>query len=433
MIDRAGSESLLEGTETARSTSPAKRLATALWSSSAAAERRSVASVSRGHTTHAYEQMWVWWIAMFAFAALVVAGAFLFDGDLSVLQQTIGLSALAVLGVAYWRIGFPAMRDDDDRRSALYLLIAFSILALLLTMHPAAFTLLFGLFPQCYSGFTRTRYGATAGLILSTITGVGSFGWAGWDTSELPNIVLQMAFTIGFGLLFGIWITRIIHQSSYRAELIQELERTRSELAEVNRSAGIQSERERLAAEIHDTLAQGFTSIVLLATAAQAKSTSPVPELISIEATARENLAESRALVAALQPVPLQNSSMQAAIGRLVERFGIECDVATSFEIVGTPTPCAPNLEVAFVRIAQEALTNARKHSDASLVAVTLSFDENIELVVHDDGVGFDPSVSSSGFGLDGLRRRLMQLGGELGIDTSPGSGTVLHASAPRA
>jgi signal transduction histidine kinase len=283
-----------------------------------------------------------------------------------------------------------------------------------LSLHVAAFTLLFGLFPQCYAGFRQIRYGVTAGLVLTVVVGVASFGWAGWKVGELTSVLVQMAFTIAFGLLFAVWVTRIIKQSGERAELISELERTRGELAEVNRAAGVQSERERLAAEIHDTLAQGFTSIVLLASVAQARTPNPPPELATIEATARENLAEARALVAALQPSPLQNASLDGAIGRVVERFSAETGVGATFAVSGAPSALGADRDIALLRSAQEALSNIRKHTQATQVSVTLDYRDEIHLDVTDNGGGFDPQQATGGFGLVGLRRRLEQLGGRL-------------------
>jgi signal transduction histidine kinase len=365
-------------------------------------------------STHAWEQLWVWWVAMFGFALLVVGAAFAFADGLDPWQRAAGLGGLVVIAAGYAFIGFPAQRAENDRRTAIYLTIAITIEAGLLSLHVAAFTLLFGLFPQCYAGFRRIRYGVIAGFVLTAVVGVASFGWAGWKVRELPSVVVQMSFTVAFGLLFAVWITRIIKQSGERAELITELERTRSELAEVNRAAGVQSERERLAAEIHDTLAQGFTSIVLLASVAQARIPNPPSELATIEATARENLAEARALVAALQPAPLQNASLDGAIGRVVERFSSETGIGATFAVTGSPVALGSDRDIALLRSAQEALSNIRKHTQATAVAVTLTYGEEIHLEVTDNGGGFDPQQATDGFGLVGLRRRLEQLGGRL-------------------
>ncbi len=146
-------------------------------------------------------------------------------------------------------------------------------------------------------------------------------------TQAVAVAVLGTAFCVAFGT----WIIKIVDQSAERAELIAQLERTRVELAEANREAGILAERERLASEIHDTIAQGFTSIVMLAQAAEAviddDRDRARKQLDLIGRTARENLDEARSLVAGLVPVPLTRASLADALARLADRAGEELGV----------------------------------------------------------------------------------------------------------
>ena len=123
-----------------------------------------------------------------------------------------------------------------------------------------------------------------------------------------------------------------------RAALIRELESTRAELAELHHAAGqVRAERERLAREVHDTLAQGYTSIVVLAqTAAAPAARRPVAaaeRVAVIEEVARENLAEARAMVAAFAPVALDSATLVEALRRLSERFGRETGLATRVDV----------------------------------------------------------------------------------------------------
>ena len=394
---------------------------------------------------HAWEQMWVWWMVMFAAAAVVVALALATVSGIPGWQRAAGLVLLAVLAGAYLWIGLPAMKCDDERRGFIYIALAIAIEAVLLCIHPASFTLLFGIYPQCYAAFTRIRRGAVAGLVLTIVAGVASFGWSGWKRAEIPGVLIQISFSAGFGLLFGAFITSIIRQSGERADLIVELEQTRSELTSAHRAAGVQAERERLAAEIHDTLAQGFTSIVLLAQAAQSRlavarvdlggdasspTSKPNPatsELAAIEATARDNLAESRALVAALQPVALHESSLPDAIGRLVDRLNSDTGVVAVLTVSGAVRMLDTDAEVALLRGSQEALANVRRHARATAVDVHLGYGSVMTLEVGDDGRGFDPSRDADGFGLIGLRRRVEQLGGIFSLTSAPGHGTRIR------
>lgn len=193
-----------------------------------------------------------------------------------------------------------------------------------------------------------------------------------------------------------------------------------------------------MAAEIHDTLAQGFTSIVALAQAAQAGGTRAAADVVQerlahIEATARENLAEARGLVAAFAPVPLADSTLAEALHRLAERFTAETGVDVRVETDDDHARGALGRdgEVVLLRAAQEALANVRRHADARHVVLSLGGrDGTGALEVRDDGSGFDPA-RVPGFGLSGMRHRVEEVGGELDVDTAPGVGTRVLVRVP--
>jgi signal transduction histidine kinase len=241
------------------------------------------------------------------------------------------------------------------------------------------------------------------------------------------------ALTTVFSIAFGTWITRIIDQSKERAELIEQLERTRAELAEANREAGRLAERDRLASEIHDTIAQGFTSIVMLVQAADAvigeDTDRARKQLDLIGRTARENLAEARALMAGLAPAALVAASLGDALARLADRAGEESGLRTEFEVLGTPRPVGTSAEVVLVRVCQEALANVRRHAGARNVTVALRYtDERVALTVTDDGTGFDPREPASGYGLRGMRARVSEIGGTFTVRSTAGAGTTVTA-----
>jgi two-component sensor histidine kinase len=231
----------------------------------------------------------------------------------------------------------------------------------------------------------------------------------------LGTVVLGLAFSV----VFGTWISRIIEQSRERAQLIERLEAAQAELAEVSRQAGTLAERQRLAGEIHDTLAQGLTSIVMLLQATDAEI-GPDPaearrHVGLATQTAREGLAEARAMVAALTPAHLDTGPLHEALGRLADRIGAELGIAVRFEVCGPARPLPANAEVVLLRAAQEALANVRKHAHASDVRVILSYQPHaVRLDVRDDGAGFDPERVNGGYGLRGMRSRILQVGGSL-------------------
>ena len=203
-------------------------------------------------------------------------------------------------------------------------------------------------------------------------------------------------------------------------------------------------ERQRLAREIHDTLAQGFTSIVMHLEATDGTlDSNPMTAKGHVDqahSTARESLAEARRLVWALRPEALERSSLPEALQRAAEGWSEETGIPASAVITGAPWSLHPEVEVTLLRAGQEALANVRKHAQASQVTVTLSYlEEVIVLDVQDDGIGFDPlhangasnSDGGSGFGLVAMRERAEQLGGTMVIESDQGQSTTLVVEIP--
>ncbi|WP_222598368.1 sensor histidine kinase [Lentzea tibetensis] len=189
--------------------------------------------------------------------------------------------------------------------------------------------------------------------------------------------------------------------------------------------AGRLTERVRLSREIHDTLAQGLSSMHLLLHAAdQEWDTAPgkAREHVRQAArTAQENLAEARRFVRELAPPALDGGSLPDALSRLTD------DV----RIVGEPYPVHVDVEIAVLRVAQNALANVKQHASASRVVVTLTYlNGELTLDVCDDGVGFDASACR-GFGLRATEQRVQALGGRVTVESAPGEGTVLALSLP--
>nr|WP_225954204.1 sensor histidine kinase [Kibdelosporangium phytohabitans] len=232
--------------------------------------------------------------------------------------------------------------------------------------------------------------------------------------------------------MIGIWIDKVVQQSTERGELIAKLEASQAEVGRLSHEAGVAGERERLAGEIHDTLAQGFTSIITLVQAAESelgRDEAQVRRHMALALrTARENLAESRALVAALAPAELTESSVVDAIRRQAAKLAEETGVAAEVVVQGDRRPLPTGIDVVLLRTVQESLSNVRKHAHAGSVEIVLSYqDESIVVIVSDDGTGFDSAAPTSGFGLRGMRSRIEQVGGSLSVTSSPGSGTTVE------
>jgi len=257
------------------------------------------------------------------------------------------------------------------------------------------------------------------------------------------NLFLIGAVVIGWAALLALWMRTIMRESTARKRLIEQIEAAQEELAAVERQSGILQERQRMAQEIHDTLAQGFTSIVMQLEAAE----QALPEgLTSVQShihkardTARASLAEARRLVLALRPKSLEESTLPDALKREAERWTENTGIKTDFAVTGDPIILNPETEVSLLRAMQEGLSNVHKHTQAREVSVTLSFmADQVALDVHDDGQGFDlhNETSSSdqgggGFGLQVMRQRVGQIGGEVLIESSPEQGTTLVVQIP--
>lgn len=228
--------------------------------------------------------------------------------------------------------------------------------------------------------------------------------------------------------------------------MIEKLQAAQESQARAERQAGILEERQRLAREIHDTLAQGFTSVVMQLEAAE-QDLAPSVDLSrarlhidQARATARESLAEARRFVWALRSGPLERDSLADAIRRVAGRWAEESGMTARVEVDGEPHELPAPYEVALLRTAQESLANIRKHAQASQVTLTLTYlADQVSLDVADNGRGFDPDGASggagapegSGYGLLGLRERVEALGGSLSLESAPGEGATLAVSLP--
>ena len=284
-----------------------------------------------------------------------------------------------------------------------------------------------------YAGTLRSAI--VTNTMLAVAVGVGYTIALGATASVLLEATVIESISLAGSIALGLWITGISVESEYRERLLVQLRETQAQLAAVSHDAGAMGERERLAREIHDTIAQDLTGLVLLAqrTRRELQSGSPtVGETLDLlEDSARSALAETRSLVAASAPVGLAEGGIRAALDRLAVRFGRETDIAVT--VVGETPALDRDTEVVLLRCAQEGLSNVRKHAAARNATLELAFDvASVTLIVRDDGGGFDTEAANDGFGLSGMRDRLTLVGGTLVIESTPGAGTSLTATLPR-
>jgi signal transduction histidine kinase len=375
------------------------------------------------------------WHVLFAATVSVVAVLVMVDSAVSPSARWLGGTALVGLVGLYLVFGVRAVRGDDQRAALVYLAGAAATFAVMLVLTSGAAFLLFTVYPQVFVLHYnwRVRVGFLATFAAEASLGfVYHFG-ANWGTLE--SVGITVAFPFVAAMAMGIFITGIIVQSRRRAELIDELTRTRAALAQERHEAGVYAERTRLAGGIHDTLAQGFASLVLLAQAARSaldRDSAAVAERLElIEVTARDGLDEARALVSALAPPDLADHGLADALVRLAARHTRNTGVPVRVDVAGVGG-CTPDVDVVLLRSAQEALANAGKHSSAHSIQIGLSrVEDRVVLTVTDDGCGFDPTERHEGYGLPGMRQRVAASGGRFAVESAPGAGTRVRVELP--
>jgi signal transduction histidine kinase len=255
-----------------------------------------------------------------------------------------------------------------------------------------------------------------------------------WTNAMLAEFCVTAVLSVTFSLTAGSWMREIIDQSAERANLIDRLRTAQAKVAQLSEERGMLAERERLAREIHDTLTQGFASILMLVQGVARVTdvgTFAHGQLMIAAQTARENLAEARALVAELAPVSLAGP-LDEALKRLADRVGADLGIPLRFSVSGASRELPPDCEVALLRAAQEALANVRRHAAARSVQIMLGYEPDVaRLTVADDGVGFTTSPRADGFGLRGMRSRAQMVGGSLRVRSAPGQGTTIVFEVP--
>lgn len=249
---------------------------------------------------------------------------------------------------------------------------------------------------------------------------------------EKPLGFLGLAFTAG--VAFTLEELELIQALAQQATLAIEL----TSLAEQSRHTAILEERNRIAQEIHDTLAQAFTGISIHLGIAHRYAKSQSESVCSLIEQATElahlGLTEARRSVWAMQPDADEYRNLVPSLSRVLQQMTDKTAIGAEMRIVGTPYPLPPDVGLNLLRIGQEALTNALKSAFAQSLIVELQFTpESVCLRVQDDGCGFDLTrhTDSGGFGLLGMQQRCERLGGQLTLTSQPGQGTEILALVP--
>ncbi|MBD8042753.1 sensor histidine kinase [Arthrobacter sp. Sa2BUA2] len=338
-------------------------------------------------------------------------------------------------------------RFDPERHGLAWLAVVAGLWGALMVLSPDFSWLAFPLF------FLELRLLSVRSAVLAvcvTTAAVVAAQWAHAGTFHAA-MLLGPAIGAGFAVIMGMAYQALYAEVTNQRRALDELHRTRAELARSQREQGVLAERERLAREIHDTLAQGLASIVLVSRSAgdslgDGDLAAVRERLRTVEATAAENLTEARRFVRDLQAPQSETGSLPDRLLRVcaavqdqaaAQGQALEC----RFRLEGDPVQLPAPYEVAILRAVQSALANVLQHAGASTAVVTLGFvGQDVTLDIFDDGRGFDPSAvparqqpraDGSGYGLISLRDRVTALGGNMDMESAPGEGTVLGIRLP--
>lgn len=389
--------------------------------------------------------------------------------------RTLALAGVAAAWVLWWVPLHPSWADRHALMSVYY--AGFLVLSALLVARSPWFAFF------CWIGYLHAyrflagpfRYVGMVGTAsISAVAQLGGFhrptarDWAIFAVVACLNATLVAAF-----IYLG---AKAEAQNQERKRIIVDLAAANRRLEEMMaentglhaqlltqaREAGVLEERQRMAREIHDTLAQGLAGIITQLEAAQQAHSRGAGDGTSHGADwerrvrnatqlARDSLSEARRSVRAVRPEALEDTRLPDALAEVAERWSAVNGVPAAVTTTGTAQALHPEVEVTLLRVAQEALANVAKHASASRVGLTLSYmDDVVTLDVRDNGVGFrlppggrgryggesaggpgDSRGPGGGFGLTTMRQRVQRLTGQLEIESEPGGGTAVSASVP--
>ncbi|MEU2495161.1 sensor histidine kinase [Streptomyces sp. NPDC007883] len=305
------------------------------------------------------------------------------------------------------------------------------------------------------AGALLPRRWAYAGLVATAVTMAGSQSGGLPPASATNWMAFGALFVLNafLALVFARIAVEEAEAAKQKAATIAELERTNARLEQAleenaglhaqlvvqAREAGVADERRRLAAEIHDTLAQGLTGIIAQLQVVTATDDPDVARTHAERASAlaRAALGEARRSVQNLAPSALAHDELPRALEKTVDEWSRRSGVTAQFTVTGAVEPLHDEVAATLLRIAQEALANTARHARAERAGVTLSYmGDEVTLDVRDDGNGFDPCAlpartRTNGFGLDGMRHRAARIAGTVSVESEPGGGTAVSARVP--
>ncbi|WEG09576.1 sensor histidine kinase [Microbacterium horticulturae] len=365
-------------------------------------------------------------------AVLVVIGAV---SALQADRPILALSAAAAFVVWYIAGAVLARRRRSHRLAVVWLIVLAVIWAAASAFAPEFIWLAFPLWLLAGQMMATVPAAVFSAVVLAVVITAPIARTGHVDTAYIVGPVVGGLFAYGISRGY----LRLLADARERQRLVSSLlqaqddmARLHDELGATQRESGILQERTRLSRDIHDTIAQSLSAIVLLARAQPED-----PTLERIATVAETGLVDVRRIVAALAPAQLQEGTLVVSLRRMLDRLAEDTGILTSLDADDHLPQLPVEVDVALLRTAQSALSNVRLHSGASRVVVHLAdVGDGIRLDIVDDGRGFDLQKwvgGDGGYGLRAMRDRLRELGGGLDIEAAVDAGTALSAHVPLA
>lgn len=388
-----------------------------------------------------------WWVLVdrwYPHASLVLCAALIGVTPAPPVGRTVtfGLAVAAAGWVAVMHTAARSPRRDHPVHGWVYF-VGLTLFSVVLMRRETVF-FVFAITGFLHAGVLRPRWTVFLGTAASSIA-ILYVTWGGFPAGDVGAAVgfllvfVVQTFVIGLGLFSS---EKMFEVDRTRRQMVRDLEATLAEneglhaqLLEQAREAGMLDERRRMAREIHDTVAQGLTGIIMQLEAADHNRADEVVRQRHLDragALARSSLAEARLSVQALGPGPLDRGRLPDALEQVAVDWSDLHEVPVEVAVSG---PCASLtlvVEIGLLRVAQEALANVAKHAAAAHVSITLDCrDDVVRLRVSDDGTGFDDDGRAAGYGLTSMRQRAEDLGGTCAVRSATGAGTTVEVVVP--
>ena len=401
-----------------------------------------------------------WWHVLIVGTALanVLVAGFVAVGAETQAERAEALVAVgALLLIPLVWLAFGVRSIGDPRKGAVLIALVTLLVTVAMVLVPWTGFVQTLIYPLVWLVCVSARRSILVSIAIAFGIGVVSALYNGVD--EIPDILPGQLFSVAATCGIGLSITRAWRVADERRELLEQLTASQEHVQKLSRLSGASLERERISRDLHDTLAQTLAGLAMLADRsakeigrlreeeaaagadAQAALQAQEERADLIASLARDALAEARVLIAENAPVRSTDSAdtgdsaeatFSDALRRLVERFRRETGVLAEARIDLAPTALNRESEVVLLRCAQESLSNARRHSGASNVHLSVEAqDGDVVLQVADDGRGFELADEPIGYGLVSLRDRANAIDGGVEISSTPGRGTIVTVTIP--